>query len=116
MKEAPADQLSWDTFSQVDMRVGTVVNAKAFEQANRPAYILNIDFGPLGLRKSSAQITSYYEAEALIGQQVIAVVNFPKKQIATIQSECLVLGVVGENNAVTLVQPERPVQNGWRIG
>lgn len=98
------------------MRVGTIVAAEPFPKARKPAYQLTIDFGPLGIRRSSAQITTLYEAEALVGRQVVAVVNFPPKQIATFMSECLVLGSVADNGTVTLLQPERPVENGVRIG
>lgn len=108
--------LSWDDFSKVDMRVGTIVEAQIFEEVRNPAYKLIIDFGALGLKKSSAQITDLYRPETLIGKQVIAVVNFPPKQIANLMSECLVLGVVGEGKEVTLLQPDLPVKNGDRIG
>jgi tRNA-binding protein len=107
--------LSWQEFERVEMRVGTVIDAKVFEKARKPAYILQIDFGELGIRKTSAQITKLYVPTDLIGKQVIAVVNFPPKQIANIKSECLVLGAVGEEGEVTLLQPERMVKNGTRI-
>lgn len=97
------------------MRVGTVLEAKDFPGARNPAYQLLIDFGEYGIKKSSAQITDLYQKEALVGKQVIAVVNFPPKQIATFFSECLVLGLVGENKEITLLQPERPVPNGLRV-
>ena len=108
--------LTWEEFERVEMRVGTVLEASVFEAARRPAYKLLIDFGPLGVRKSSAQITDLYQLEDLIGKQVIAVVNFPPKQIATTKSECLVLGAIGESNVVTLLSTERKVENGSRIG
>jgi tRNA-binding protein len=107
--------LTWDTFEKVDMRTGTIIEARIFEGARNPAYQLWIDFGPLGVKKSSAQITKLYSPEELIGKQVIAVVNFPPKQIANFISECLVLGVVGAEKDVTLLQPERQVENGLRI-
>jgi tRNA-binding protein len=107
--------LSWEDFEKVEMRVGTVLQAADFPKAKNPAYQLHIDFGALGIKKTSAQITKLYSKEELIGRQVIAVVNFPPKQIANFMSECLVLGVVGENKEVTLLQPERPVPNGLRI-
>lgn len=98
------------------MRAGTIVDAQVFDKARRPAYKLWIDFGELGIKKSSAQITVLYETQALIGRQVIAVVNFPPKQIADFMSECLVLGVYNENNDVVLLQPQQPVQNGGKVG
>lgn len=98
------------------MRAGTIVDALVFDKARRPAYKLWIDFGELGIKKSSAQITVLYEPQALIGRQVIAVVNFPPKQIADFMSECLVLGVYNENNDVVLLQPQQPVQNGGKVG
>ena len=107
--------LDWKTFSAMDMRVGTIVSAEVFEKATRPAYVLNIDFGKLGIKKSSAQITGLYQPKDLIGQQVIAVVNFPPKQIANIMSECLVLGVINKKD-VTLLQPQQKVENGLKIG
>ncbi|MCC7465514.1 MAG: tRNA-binding protein [Saprospiraceae bacterium] len=107
--------LSWETFEKVEMRAGTIVDARIFEGARNPAYQLWIDFGPLGIKKSSAQITKLYSLEELVGKQVVAVVNFPPKQIANFFSECLVLGVVGAEKEVTLLQPERTVENGLRI-
>ena len=108
--------LSWSEFEKVEMRVGTILEAEVFEAARNPAYKLLVDFGPLGKRRSSAQITDLYKPEELVGQQVIGVVNFPPKQIATMMSECLVLGTLGDNKVVTLLQPERHVENGLRIG
>lgn len=98
------------------MRVGTVVEATPFPKAKKPSYRLTIDFGALGLKRSSAQITALYTADELIGKQVIAVVNFPVKQIANFYSECLVLGVYTDDNAVVLLQPQQKVMNGSRIG
>ena len=108
--------LSWEEFLKVDIRVGTVISTEIFEEVRNPAYKMVIDFGEIGLRKTSAQITHLYEPQDLIGRQVVAVVNFPPKQIATIMSECLVLGSVGPDKVVTLLQPERTVENGLRIG
>ena len=108
--------LNWNEFMKVEMRVGTIVNAEPFKEARKPAYKLVVDFGTLGQRKTSAQITDLYKVEELPGKQVIAVVNFPPKQVANLMSECLVLGSVAENGHVTLLQPERTVENGSRIG
>ncbi len=108
--------IDWNEFMKVEMRVGTIVSAEVFKEVRNPAYKLMIDFGDLGLKKSSAQITQLYTPEDLIGKQVVAVVNFPPKQIANIQSECLVLGAVGSDKIVTLLQPERAIPNGQRIG
>ncbi len=111
------EKINWSDFEKVEMHVGTIISAEDFPEARNPAYILHIDFGSeIGMRKSSAQITSTYTKEELPGKQIIAVVNFPVKQIGPIQSECLVLGAVGENKDVILIQPERLVPNGLRIG
>lgn len=107
--------LSWKEFDKVEMRTGTIVSAEVFREARKPAYKLVIDFGPLGLRKSSAQVTKLYQPEELVGMQVVAVVNFPPKQIATLMSECLVLGAVN-GDEVTLLTPDRETPNGLRIG
>ncbi|MEO7310478.1 MAG: tRNA-binding protein [Chitinophagaceae bacterium] len=109
-------QITWADFEKIDMRVGTIVEVQPFARARKPAWQLTIDFGELGIKRSSAQITELYEAEVLVGKQVIAVVNFPPKQIANFISECLVLGVYNENNEVVLLQAERGVANGCRIG
>lgn len=118
-KEHPkrkTETISWLDFEKIDIRIGTIIKAKDFPKAKNPAYQLEIDFGSLGVKKSSAQITSLYSKEELIGKQIIAVVNFPKKQIATFMSECLVMGVYGNNNDVILLNPERKVANGSKIG
>lgn len=107
--------IDWNDFARIEMRVGTIVEASRFEEARKPAYKLMIDFGELGKRKSSAQITQLYKPEELIGRQVVAVVNFPPRQIANIRSECLVLGALGDDHVVTLLTTERPVSNGQRI-
>lgn len=108
-------ELSWADFEKVEMRVGTVLGTSDFPEARNPAYQLIIDFGEtIGILKSSAQITTVYAKEELIGKQVIAVINFPKKQIANFMSECLVLGCV-EGNDVTLIQPGKKVPNGLRV-
>src|SRR6478736_756630 len=101
------NDLTWEEFKKVDIRVGTIINAEVFEEVTKPAYKLIIDFGILGTRKTSAQLTKLYKTNDLIGKQVIAVVNFPPKQIANMMSECLILGAVGEENEVILLQPER---------
>lgn len=107
--------INWPDFEKVEIRTGTIVAAEAFPQARKPAYKLTIDFGLLGTKRTSAQLTSLYEQNDLIGKQVVAVVNFPPKQIATFMSECLVLGAVADDGTVTLLQTERPTQNGLRI-
>ena len=109
--------ITWDDFSKVEMRVGTIVKAEEFPEARKPAYILTIDFGPeIGLKKSSAQITSLYNKKRLKGEQVIAVVNFPPKQIGPFMSECLVMGVYNEQEDVVLLRPQREVMNGCKVG
>ena len=109
--------ISWNDFDKIEMRVGTIIEVNDFPKANKPAYQLTIDFGTeIGLRKSSAQITKQYSKEELVGKQIIAVVNFPKKQIADFMSECLVLGSVGEENDIVLLTSDIPVENGLRIG
>lgn len=108
--------ISWDFFTKVDIRCGTILSVQAFPSAKKPAYQLTIDFGPLGIKKSSAQITHHYTLEQLVGKQIIAVVNFPPKQIANFISECLVLGVYDEAHEVVLLHPSLPVTNGQPIG
>lgn len=108
--------ITWDDFEKIEMRVGTIISAAAFEKAKKPAYRLAIDFGELGIKNSSAQITVLYNIEELEGKQAIAVVNFPPKQIANFFSECLVLGVYDENDNVVLLQPGKKVKNGCRVG
>lgn len=108
--------ISWSDFEKIDIRVGTIIDAAAFPRAKKPAYQLRIDFGILGIKQSSAQITRHYQPEQLLGQQVIAVVNFPPKNIAGFSSECLVLGVYDENNDVVLIGPKSTVINGGKIG
>lgn len=111
------EPLTWSQFTAVDMRVGTVLRAEAYPEARKPAIKLWIDFGPaIGERKTSAQITHQYTPEGLVGRQVIAVVNFPPKQIGKFMSECLVLGSVDDEGVVTLLQPGLAVENGLRIG
>lgn len=110
-------EISWEDFEKIDIRCGTIISVNDFEKARNPSYQLEIDFGDLGIKKSSAQITSLYQKEELIGQQILAVVNFPKKQIANFLSECLVLGVYGENKKdVTLLTPSLSTKNGMQVG
>ncbi|MGO4707891.1 tRNA-binding protein [Chryseobacterium sp. 2TAF14] len=110
-------EISWADFEKLDIRSGTIVSVNDFEKARNPSYQLEIDFGDLGLRKSAAQITTLYSKEDLVGKQILAVVNFPKKQIANFFSECLVLGVYGDNaKDVTLLSPSLPVKNGLHVG
>ena len=109
------NNLSWEDFEKVEMRVGTILEAQDFPEARNPSYKLLIDFGEeIGTRKTSAQITALYSKEELIGKQVVAVINFPKKQIGNFMSECLVLGAVDGKN-VTLLQTDKTVENGLRI-
>jgi tRNA-binding protein len=107
--------ITWNDFEKVDMRVGTVVKVENFPEARNPAYKLMIDFGELGIKKTSAQITKLYKKEDLVNKQVIAVVNFPPKQIANFISEVLVLGVVGKNKEVVLLKPYKKTENGLKI-
>jgi len=97
------------------MRIGTIVKAEVFEEARKPAYKVEVDFGEFGVKKTSAQLTAQYSCADLIGKQIVGVINFPPKQIANIQSEFLLLGAVGQAGAVTILQTERPVANGLRI-
>jgi tRNA-binding protein len=109
--------LSWNEFERTDMRVGTIVEVNDFPEARKPAFQLTIDFGSeIGTRKSSAQITKRYKKEELVNRQIVAVVNFPKKQIGKFMSECLVLGAVGEEGDVILLAPDFKIENGLRIG
>jgi tRNA-binding protein len=103
-------------FEQLDIRTGTIKEARVFEKARKPAYQLVIDFGEeIGLKKSSAQITHFYQPNDLIGKQVIALVNLPPRQIADFMSECLVLGAVNQDGSVVLLQPQQAVANGLKI-
>lgn len=108
--------ITWADFEKVEMRVGTIIEAIPFEKAKKPAYQLTIDFGEQGIKRSSAQITTHYQPGDLKNKQVIAVINFPPKQIANFFSECLVLGVYDENNDVVLLQPGKEVKNGCKVG
>lgn len=108
-------EISWDDFEKIDIRTGTILSVADFPKARNPSYQLEIDFGILGIKKSSAQITDLYQKKDLIGKQIIAIINFPKKQIANFFSECLILGVVGENKEVAILSPTFPVENGLSI-
>lgn len=108
-------ETSFDSFSELDIRVGTVLQVEEFPEARQSAYKITIDFGDLGTRQSSAQITNLYTLDDLVNTQIIAVVNFPSKQIATFQSEILILGIYGKEGVV-LLRPDKPVANGDSIG
>ncbi len=108
--------ISWADFEKVEIHAGTILEADDFPEVRNPAYKLKIDFGALGIKKSSAQITKLYTKEQLIGRQIVAVTNFPPKQIANFMSECLVLGVIGNNKEITLLVTDKPVENGLKIG
>lgn len=111
-----ASTIQWDDFEKIDIRVGTIMEVNDFPKAKKPAYQLIIDFGELGVKKSSAQITDLYDGQQLVGRQILAVVNFPPRQIANFFSECLVLGIYTDKNEVVLIGPERKVTNGWKLG
>ncbi|MCZ8088991.1 tRNA-binding protein [Flavobacterium sp.] len=109
--------LQWQDFEKVEMRIGTILEVNDFPEARKPAFQLLIDFGSsIGIKKSSAQITIRYTKEELVGKQIVAVVNFPRKQIGTFMSECLVLGSVGDDNDIVLLTSDIKVENGLRIG
>ena len=109
------EQISWQDFEKVELRVGTIIEAEDFPQARKPAYKLKIDFGEFGIKKSSAQITALYKAEDLVGRQVLAVLNFPPKQIGPFVSECLTTGVSDEEGRVILLAPDFKAPNGSRL-
>lgn len=111
------NEITFPDFEKIAIHVGTILSVNEFEKAKKPAFQLKIDFGPLGIKNSSAQITKRYQMEDLIGKQVLAVLNFPVKQIANFMSECLVLGVYANGaDDVVLIQPEQEVPNGARLG
>lgn len=110
------DTITWADFEKIDIRTGTITEVSDFPKARNPSYQLKIDFGELGIKKSSAQVVDRYKKEDLLGMQVVAVVNFPPKQIANYFSECLVLGVYTAEKQVILLQPQQPVTNGMKIG
>ncbi len=112
---AEKEFITWSDFEKVEIRTGTILSAEDFPEARNPSYKLKIDFGVSGIKKTSAQITKLYSKEELIGKQVVAVVNFPPKQIANFMSECLVLGAVNDQKEVILLQPDKETENGQRI-
>ena len=115
-KSAAKSAAAFSVFEALDMRVGQVVACEPLAEARKPAYVLTIDFGaPLGLLRSSAQITALYEKQSLLGCQVVAIVNFPSKRIASVESQCLVLGVPNNEGEVVLLRPERPVEKGVQV-
>ncbi len=109
-----SDIIQFDDFTKIDLRIGTIIEVNDFPEARNPAYQLSIDFGSLGIKKSSAQITTLYAKEELLNRQIVAVVNFPKKQIAKFMSECLVLGAVNGKDVI-LLNPETSVKNGITV-
>jgi len=111
------ESIQWSDFEKVELRVGTIIAVNDFPEARKPAWIMTIDFGTeIGERKSSAQITDHYDNVSLIGRQIIAVVNFPPKQIGPIQSECLVTGFYRDDGSVILAVPDQNVPNGTKLG
>ncbi len=111
-----AETITYDDFQKVEVRVGTIVQTEPYPEARQPAFKLWVDFGaPLGVKKTSAQVTRHYDLEGLVGRQVAAVVNFPPKQIGKFMSEILVLGFPDAEGEVVLIGPERPVPNGGRL-
>ena len=109
------ETISWDDFERVELRAGTIISVSDFPEARKPAYKLTVDFGPLGIRQSSAQITRHYAKEELPGKQIIAVLNFPKKQIANFLSEFLVTGLADEHGNIVLSAIDKPVPNGSKL-
>jgi tRNA-binding protein len=109
-------EISWSDFEKIDLRTGTIIEVMDFPLARKPCYQIHIDFGEIGLKKTSAQITENYQREELIGKQIIGIVNFPKKQIANFLSECLILGIYNEKGEVTLLISDIKVTNGLKIG
>jgi len=109
------EPITWTDFERVHLCVGTVLDADDLPNARKPAYLLTIDFGPHGIKRSSAQITKHYTKEGLVGRQVVAVINFPEKQIGSIMSQCLVTGFPDANGDIVLTTVERPLPNGSRL-
>ncbi len=111
------ETIEWPDFAKVELRIGTIVSVEDFPEARKPAYKLKVDFGDeIGIKKSSAQITDLYNKDELLGSQVVAVVNFPSKQIGPIRSECLVTGFYREDGTVVLARPDSKVPNGAKLG
>jgi tRNA-binding protein len=111
------EEITWDQFTAVALRAGTIVAVDEFPEARKPAYRITVDFGAeLGVRTTSAQVTTHYSRDELVGKQILAVVNFPPKQIGPMMSEFLLTGFYDEGGAVVLAVPERPVHNGARLG
>ena len=109
------EEICWNDFEKVELRVGTILKVEEFPEARKPAFKLTIDFGEFGIKRSSAQITHLYSSEELVGRQIVAVLNFPKKQIANLMSECLVTGVPDQEGNVVLLTPDRAVPNGGKL-
>jgi tRNA-binding protein len=110
-----SDIISFEDFTKVDIRIGTIIEVNDFPKARKPAYQLKIDFGELGVKNSSAQITEIYTKEALLGRQITAVINFKTKQIANFMSECLVLGVANANGEIVVLKPSNQLKNGEQV-
>jgi len=110
-----SDTISFDDFTKLDLRVGTIIEVNDFPKARKPAYQLKIDFGDLGIKQSSAQITEHYNKKDLLNRQIIAVVNFERKQIANFFSECLILGVADDQGAIVLLKTEKKCKNGQEV-
>ncbi|MFY7669608.1 tRNA-binding protein [Tenacibaculum sp. MEBiC06402] len=109
------EEISFEEFRKIDIRIGTIIEINDFPEARKPAYKLRIDFGSLGIKKSSAQITNLYSKKDLIGKQISAIINFKPRQIANFMSECLVLGVYNENSDVVLLNPLKKIKNGETV-
>jgi len=116
MSDSSPEPITWEDFERVEMRIGTVLSAELNPKANKPAYVLQVDFGEAGIETSSAQLTRNYTPEQLIGMQVVGVLNFPPKRIAGVKSEALILGALCDENGVVLLTPTQGVLNGSRIG
>jgi tRNA-binding protein len=113
--ETTMETISWEDFEKVELRAGTVLKVEPFPEAKKPAYKIWVDFGPFGIKQSSAQFTKLYRVEELVGRQVIGVINFPPKQIAHFKSEVLITGFILDKGEVVLAQPERKVPNGSKV-